>query len=632
MIPTVVSPLSPILPRRHFGVRAILSLATGLGAALASIALAMEFGFHEPIVRLTILHLVQLAAVGLYAVRQVHQLATSHERLQQIRRSAVDWLLVVVGVVLLSVAYESTHPPLLAAAAFYIVAAQLLAAIRYGVGTAGNRLVHSQRRLKPGRLMVLSFGGGILLGALLLALPRATTPDYWAAHSDKVGQHLLGALFTSTSATCVTGLVVHDTGGDYTRFGQAVILALIQLGGLGIMVFGSIFGLLMRRQLSLRESLALQDSATPLVVGELRRVVLFMAVVTVVCESLGAAVLYGMWSTEIATTSDRLFYSVFHSVSAFCNAGFALDSASLQPWRGMWQVYTGIMPLIVIGGLGFPVLYELYGWGRHRLTLAAARWGKPRDMRHPTPRYPFSLHTKLVGVATTALIIVPAVLLFLFESPGARSAPVNTVDLQSGYVVHDLVLTDLRVVDRAAAALFQSVTCRTAGFNTVPLDTDSVSPATHFLMSLLMFVGGAPASTAGGVKITAVAVLLLGVYSTLRGRRHVESCGRLIPDLLVRRAGVLIMVMGTVVSAVTLALLLTERDASLQEVWFEAVSACATVGLSTGLTSELTIPGRVIIISAMFAGRLGPLSLLIALAGNPSARRYQYPQEQVIIG
>ena len=411
-----------------------------------------------------------------------------------------------------------------------------------------------------------------------------------------------------------------------------MILALIQLGGLGIMVFGSIFGLLMRRQLSLRESLALQDSATPLVVGELRRVVLFMAVVTVVCESLGAAVLYGMWSTEIATTSDRLFYSVFHSVSAFCNAGFTLDSASLQPWRGMWQVYTGIMPLIVIGGLGFPVLYELYGWGRHRLTLAAARWGKPRDMRHPTPRYPFSLHTKLVGVATTALIIVPAVLLFLFESPGARSAPVNTVDLQSDYVVHDLVLTDLRVVDRAAAALFQSVTCRTAGFNTVPLDTDSVSPATHFLMSLLMFVGGAPASTAGGVKITAVAVLLLGVYSTLRGRRHVESCGRLIPDLLVRRAGVLIMVMGTVVSAVTLALLLTERDASLQEVWFEAVSACATVGLSTGLTSELTIPGRVIIISAMFAGRLGPLSLLIALAGNPSARRYQYPQEQVIIG
>lgn len=632
MIPTVVSPLPTILPRRNFGVRVLLSLATGLGAALAAVALALEFGFHEPIVPLTILHFVQLAAVGLYAGRLVHRLAINDERVQQIRRSAVDWLLVVVGVVLLSVAYETTHRSLLAAAAFYVVAAQLLAATRYGVGTAGNRLVHSQRRLKPGRLMVVSFGGGILLGALLLALPRATTPDYWAAHSDQVGRHLLGAVFTATSATCVTGLVVHDTGAHYTRFGQVVILALIQLGGLGIMVFGSIFGLLMRRQLSLRESLALQDSATPLVVGELRRVVLFMAVVTVVCEALGAAVLYGMWSTEIATTTDRLFYSVFHAVSAFCNAGFALDSASLQPWRGMWQVYTGIMPLIVVGGLGFPVLYELYGWGRHRLTLAAARWGKPRDMRHPTPRYRFSLHTKLVGVATAALIIVPAVLLFLFESPGARSAQVNTVDLQSGYVVHDLGLTDLGVVDRATAALFQSVTCRTAGFNTVPLDTDSVSPATHFLMSLLMFVGGAPASTAGGVKITAVAVLLLGVYSTLRGRRHVESCGRLIPDLLVRRAGVLIMVMGTLVSAVTLALLLTERDASLQEVWFEAVSACATVGLSTGLTSELTIPGRVIIILAMFAGRLGPLSLLIALAGNPSARRYQYPQEQVIIG
>ncbi|MCH7549837.1 MAG: hypothetical protein IH969_09935, partial [Candidatus Krumholzibacteriota bacterium] len=489
-------------------VRAIWSLATGVGVALAAVALAMEFGFHEPIIRPTILHLVQLAAVGLYAGRLVHRLATSRARLQQWPRSAVDCVLIVIAVVLLSVAYESTHRSLLAAAAFYVVAGQLVAAIQYGLRTAGNRLVHSQRRLKPGKLMVVSFGGCILLGALLLALPRATTPDYWAAHSDQVGRHLLGAVFTATSATCVTGLVVHDTGSDYTRFGQAVILGLIQLGGLGIMVFGSVFGLLMRRQLSLRESLALQDSATTLVVGELRRVVLFMAVVTVVCEALGTAVLYGMWPTEIASTSDRVFYSVFHAVSAFCNAGFALDSASLQPWRGMWQVYAGIMPLIVLGGLGFPVLYELYGWGRHRLRLAAARWGKPRDMRHPTPRYRFSLHTKLVVVATAALIIVPAVLLLLFESPRARSAHADSSAPQSGYVARDRGLTDLGMMDRATAALFQSVTCRTAGFKTVPLDTDSISPASHFLMSLLMFVGGAPASTAGGVKITAVAVLL----------------------------------------------------------------------------------------------------------------------------
>ena len=295
-----------------------------------------------------------------------------------------------------------------------------------------------------------------------------------------------------------------------------------------------------------------------------------------------------------------------------------------------WGLYLSIMPLIVIGGLGFPVLQDLCGWLWEMLKPAPRRPGdRPGDqlcwrvVRHRRRR--LALHTKLVLSTSAALIVVPAVLLFVFESVEWRSRR------QREEAASLVQMIELPVMERAGAALFQSVTARTAGFSTVSVDDDAMSPASHFLLMLLMFVGGSPASTAGGVKTVTVAVLVLSIVSTMRRRDHVEAFGRTVPVTVVNRAAVVVVVMCVVLSVVVLALCVTE-SASMREIMFEAVSACGTVGLSAGLTGRLTIAGQIIIMLAMFAGRLGPLTLVIALAGEKSPARYEYPAEHVTIG
>jgi trk system potassium uptake protein TrkH len=450
---------------------------------------------------------------------------------------------------------------------------------------------------------------------------------------DYLLKHWLNCLFTAVSATCVTGLTVYDTGADFTRFGQTVILALIQLGGLGIMIFGSLIGILVGRQLSLRQSLVLQDALSHQTLGQLRRVVVFVLVTTSACELAGTAALYTMWPTTVGPAGTRLFYSVFHAVSAFCNAGFSLQSDSLVPYRGAWQVYGAVMPLIVLGGLGFPVLSDLYQAVRSRLVPAVARWRAGpavAPMVRPRPRvHRLSLHSKLVLTATIPMILLPALAFYTFETM-ERDRRDHRSDEAAGLL--SPAMADMTVADRMATALFQSVTTRTAGFNTAAQDPESLSPASMFLTVLLMFVGGSPASTAGGVKTVSVAILVLAIHSTLRGRRAVEGFHRTIPRDAVRRAAVVVIVMFGLASLVTLLLAAAERGASLAEVLFESVSACGTVGLSTGLTPRLTVVGRIIIMLGMFAGRMGPLTLLVVLAGKGAAARYEYPHEQVVIG
>jgi trk system potassium uptake protein TrkH len=296
------------------------------------------------------------------------------------------------------------------------------------------------------------------------------------------------------------------------------------------------------------------------------------------------------------------------------------------------------MPLIVVGGLGFPVTHDLYHWLRWRLGQATG------GVDNPAPallvggskrgrRYRFSLHSRIVLWSTAGLIVVPALALLLFESvPEWRTrGQIETATFRAEAEGHVATMIDLPPPGRAAAALFQSVTARTAGFNTVHTDVDSMSPASHVLTCLLMFIGGSPASTAGGAKTVGIALLVLGVYSTLRGRSRVECGGRTIPDVVMRRAAAVTVLMFALAAGVTLALCYTE-SAPVQRILFESVSACGTVGLSTGLTDELTVPGRLVIILAMFVGRLGPLTVLIALAGRPSSADYEYPEEQPIIG
>ncbi|MFQ5489999.1 MAG: TrkH family potassium uptake protein [Phycisphaerae bacterium] len=618
--------------RRGWGWSAVVN---GL-LALAAVSIGLEYGFDRPPLDVWLLHLGQFAAVGLALLQPALRLAVAPDRLALLRANVrvLALFVTVCGIVLL--AFEFGHLPVLRTVTLSVVLVKALLVTQVAVGAVRLNLELAHSNVNPGRTMVLSFAGLIILGGLLLSLPKAMAPEHRHEEGFYEAKRVLNGFFTATSAACVTGLVVYDTSTDFSPFGQAVILGLIQVGGLGIMMFGTMFGMLVGRQLSLRQSLALQDSMSHQTLGEVRRMMGFILLVTLSIEAVGAVLLYPLSAGQADSTAGRVFFSVFHAISAFCNAGFALHGDSLVRHSKALSVYGVIMPLIVLGGLGFPVLHDLLrrlrrpirGRGR-AINLASLDVPDAAAGRHRG----LSLHSKLVLVSSGLLILAPAALLFLFETgPEWRSrGQIQTAHLRAQAEGRVSVMADQPVGQRAAAALFQSVTARTAGFNTVHLDVDSISPASHFLLCLLMFIGGSPASTAGGVKTVAVAVLVLGVYSTLRRRQHVECAGRTIPLTVVRRASAVIVVMFAVVSLTTLGLCYTE-SASLQRLLFEAVSACGTVGLTTGLTQELTVPGRFIIIAAMFAGRLGPLTVLIALAGRDASARYEYPPESPIIG
>ena len=595
-----------------------MELVLGLAVTAAAGAVALEFGFDVPPIAPFVLHAIQVAAAALYLVGRILEIERAGRRWAVARKYLVDGLVFVALIAALGLGERWTF--VLPAATAYVVLRRAGAILVSGMRMLYGQPALPSARLHPARLMLTSFLILIFIGGLLLSLPKAQSVGKRAESGEPVAMRVLNCFFTATSAACVTGLVVYDTESDFSRVGQIVILVLMQAGGLGIMVFGSIFGLMLRRQLSLRESLALQDAYSHQTLGEIGSMVKFICISTLAIEGLGALLLYDMWPAEVTDTATRWFYSIFHAVSAFCNAGFALSADSLMPYRALGPTYGVIMPAIILGGLGFPVLADLGGLARDRVLLPALRRiGFRSGQAEPAVRIArLNLHSKLVLIMAAVLIVVPAGLFFLFESTGGIGAS-------------DAAMRSMPWPERLAAALFQSVTCRTAGFSTVSLAIDDISTSSLFLMCVLMFIGGAPASTAGGVKTVAIAMLVLGTLATLRKRENVEAFHRQIPASTIRHAAVVIMVMFCLVSTVVLLLSYTE-SASLAEVLFESVSACGTVGLSTGLTRDLTIAGKLVIMLAMFAGRLGPLTLLIALAGRERTSAYSYPVEPITIG
>ncbi len=589
------------------------------------VSIALEFGFVTPPLPEALLVSVQVVAIVAYVCLRVYQIVRAGFRWEAIRSCMPDFvLLAIAGLVIVFVQVEASHQPIIKASALYVGVMQALLLTRLLIAGVRLNLALSQSHLHPARVMALAFCALILLGGLALSLPKATNPGLLESSGMCVYEHILNCMFTAISACCVTGLAIYDTGQDFTLFGQIVILILIQAGGLGIMIFGGVFGLLAGRQLSLKQSLVLQDSLSHRTIGQLRSMVAFVVILTIVAEAVGAAALYPLWS-HLDSVWLRIFYSVFHAVSAFCNAGFALQSDSLIPYRGAWQVYGAIVPLIVVGGLGFPVLSDLWQLAKLRLQRFLASISRNPAHRGPAKRRVLSLHTRLVLLASGVLIFVPTLLFFILESDPLLSSGPGTVPPESQKMV------DGGVMDRLLDSFFLSITCRTAGFNTVEMNVDSMTSSSHFLASLLMFIGGSPASTAGGVKTIGIAVLILGVTATLQGRKRIEAFGRTIPEDVVRRAAAVVFVMFGLASLSTL-LLCSLEDCSLREALFESVSACGTVGLSTGLTPHLTLGGRIVIMVVMFAGRLGPLTLLVALAGRRKAAQYEYAMESVVIG
>ncbi len=434
----------------------------------------------------------------------------------------------------------------------------------------------------PQRLVVGTFAALIVAGTFLLALP--------ALSSDGAGLAPLDAAFTAVSAVCVTGLIVVDTATAFTVPGQVLILILIQLGGLGIMTYSTVLLQALGRRISLRHEGAVARLLSSQDRGRLfeatRRVLLF----TFACEALGAIALFAGFLAAGDAAGSAAWRAVFTSVSAFCNAGFALDTESLIAVADQPGILHTVALLIILGGLSPAVV------------LVVPRWFR-RGTR------PVPLQARLTVTAAGALLAVAFVFFAAVEWTGA--------------------LGHLPAVDRLHHAWFQSVTLRTAGFNSV--DLSAVNASTLSLMMAWMFIGGSPGGTAGGIKTTTVALLILSVVQTVRGRARVTVAGRSIPEASLRQAGVVVTLAAAFVGLLIVALQLTQ-DMPARLAVFEAVSAFGTVGLSIGGTALLDGPGKVIVMVGMFVGRVGTLTLLMFLAQRENAPVLRRPEEDVDVG
>ena len=436
----------------------------------------------------------------------------------------------------------------------------------------------------PAQLVVVAFAVAILVGTAVLMLPVASEAG------DATG--FVTALFTATSAICVTGLIVVDTASYFSTFGEVAILVMVQVGGFGIMTLASLLGLFAFRRIGLRRRMLAQAETGTLQLGDVRRVLLGVAAFTAAFEVVAAALLaVRFWWAYDYGLGRGLYHGVFHSVTAFNNAGFALYVDNLIPFVTDAWVSLTIATAVILGGIGFPVLLEL--------------------RRNPTRPRRWTLHTKLVLVATGVLIVggTSAVLLFEWTNPATLGPLPNEAKVLAGF--------------------FQGVSPRTAGFNTI--DYADVRETTLLVTDVLMFIGAAPASTGGGIKVTTFALLGYVIWSEVRGEPDVVLFGRRSPNPAQRQAlAVALLGVATVVGGTFLLLVLS--PGTFPAVLFEAFSAFGTVGLSTGVTGALPDPAKMVLVVLMFLGRVGPTTLGAALVLRERRRLYRFPEERTIVG
>lgn len=453
-------------------------------------------------------------------------------------------------------------------------------------------------RHRPVRMLVTSFLGLIAVGTLLLTFPAAT--------ADGRGADIITALFTATSATCVTGLVIRDTGSYFSHFGQLVILALIQLGGLGIMTFYTSIVVVLGQRLGLLERRAMQEIIEETRDVDIARMVRYVLLFTLFAEGTGILVLFLRWFGVLGTPGRAFYYAVFHAISAFCNAGFSLFPDSFIRFQSDLVINFCLITLIILGGIGFPVVNEIF----NRRNLFRVFHGRPSPSTDSTPRsLQLTIHSRLVLITTALLVIGGTILFFFLEYDNAlRSLPLGT---------------------KLLVSLFQSVTARTAGFNTVNLS--SLHTTTIFLWVILMFIGASPGGTGGGVKTSTIAVLLLAIRSRMRGEEEIVYARRTIPKDVVYRA-MAIIALSLVAIALTFSGLLFWENQRFESLLFETVSAFGTVGLSTGITPELNLMGKLLIILLMFIGRTGPLTLTLAMTAASRRSMITYPTARIIVG
>ncbi|MEN9204820.1 MAG: TrkH family potassium uptake protein [Thermostichales cyanobacterium BF4_bins_65] len=446
--------------------------------------------------------------------------------------------------------------------------------------------------MTPVRTICLGFLGVIGVGTLLLWLPVTHTSGQWGS--------LLTALFMATSAVCVTGLGVVDVGSYYNALGQGILLGLIQIGGLGYMTANTLLLLLLGRRFGLKDKLALQQSMDRPTLGGSLYLLRSILSLTVVIELTGVLVLVVGFAPRYGW-SQGLWLALFHSISAFNNAGFSLFPNSLVEYRGSGIVVVGVTLLVILGGIGYTVIMEGFVWLRDALR---------RRSQELTDRMFFSLNTRIVTTTSLALLVLGT--------------------LAFGVLEWNKALGGMPWQERLLAAWFQSVTTRTAGFHTV--ETSRLSTAALCLTIVLMFIGASPGGTGGGIKTTTMRVMASCTQAVLRGKEEVVLYERQIPLSLVLKAVAVVFGSLGVVMGATLLITLLEQDLDFLKLLFEVVSAFATVGLSTGITAELQGWSQLVIIVTMYIGRVGILTLMSATLKESSPSRIHYPEESFLVG
>ena len=453
-----------------------------------------------------------------------------------------------------------------------------------------KKIINYLNSMDPAKVMVIGFASVVLLGALLLNLPIATKSG------ESIG--LLDALFTATSAVCVTGLIVVDTATYWSIFGQVVIITLIQIGGLGFMTIATMFALLTKKKINLRERLLIQESLNQKDLSGMVRLTRYVILITFLIEGIGAILLSFTFIPQFGL-GRGVWYSIFHAISAFCNAGFDLMGSVSGPFTSLtsyvdnFMIVMTISALIILGGIGFPVMLDVIR------TKKASR---------------LNMHSKVVIFTTAILIGIGSIFIFVVEFNNPKT------------------LGTLSLPGKLLAAFFQSVTTRTAGFNTI--DLTLIKESSLFIMMILMFIGASPASTGGGIKTTTLASLVITVRSFISGKGDIEVCERRISGATITKAIGIFFIATALVVFGTLALSLTDEGFTLVECGFEIVSAIATVGVSIGGSPSLTTMGKVVVMIAMFIGRVGSLTIFVALLSKGARKKppVRYPEGKIIVG
>ncbi len=438
----------------------------------------------------------------------------------------------------------------------------------------------------PSQILLILFLVIILIGTIVLMLPISTPKG-------EVGISFLEALFTSTSAVSVTGLSVLDVSKTFSTFGKTIIMILFQLGGLGIMTFSSIIMFLIGRKITYQEKRILQEDLNQETVGGIIKFIKRLISMVFIIEGIGAILLFLCFRKDFEV-GEAIYYAVFHSISAFCNAGFSLFSNSFEGYKDNYIINYTISILIILGGIGFAVIDTVI-----------------QNIKRKGRKKSFSLTSRMAVKLSLALIIIGTICIYFFEYSNIKT------------------IGNFNEIDKMTTSFFQSVTARTAGFNTINIGL--MKPATIFLFLFLMFIGASPGSTGGGIKTTTVGVIFYSVWATLRNKPDINIKNRRISWHTLNRAITILFISFMYIFLITLVILVIEEKDFTQTL-FEVVSAFGTVGISMGITSSLTDFSRILIILTMFVGRVGPLTAALAFGETTKRPKHKYPEENILVG